>query len=329
MTEASQRKTLSTFCWLTAAGILVLIFLGAMVTTKDAGLAVPDWPLSFGSLNPEGWWLIESVRLEHGHRLVGALVGLLILISTFWTFKLFPDRLPRILAVAALLGVIAQGVMGGLRVTEVSLTLAIIHGVFGQVVLCSVVFLALVASPPEPLPYREARQESRFDLLKVGSIILCTVIFGQLIVAAIMRHLKHGLAIPDFPLSNGQWIPAFETFGVGINFTHRLLALVILILVAWMVFVVVKRAKDVPRVLHAAAVVAFLVLVQITLGALTVWSIRAPVPTTFHVMNGALLLGAGVVLLYRAHSGGFVSAHDEVPEHDADPAQSLPQTAAT
>jgi cytochrome c oxidase assembly protein subunit 15 len=315
MTTITQRKTLAWFSWLTAAGIVILIFLGAMVTTKDAGLAVPDWPLSFGSLNPDGWWMVESVRLEHGHRLVGALVGILIIICTVWTFKLFPNsrgttgstrfqRLPRLLAVAALVGVIVQGIMGGLRVTEVSLTLAIIHGIFGQFVLCNVVLLAMVVSPPESRRYQALRQERDLKGPRHLSLVLLVLVPLQLGVAAVMRHLKYGMAIPDFPLSNGAIIPALDSFGVAINFIHRALALVIFIAAALALFYAVKKAAGLRPVTRPTFLLFFLVCVQIALGAFTVWSIRAPVPTTFHVVNGALVLVASVMLAYRTRTSG-------------------------
>jgi cytochrome c oxidase assembly protein subunit 15 len=225
------------------------------------------------------------------------------------------QRLPQLLAVTALVGVIVQGVMGGLRVTEVSITLAIIHGIFGQFVLCSVVLLAMVVSPPEERRYQELRQQRDLKGLRHLSLVLVVLITLQLIVAAVMRHLKYGLAIPDFPLSHGAIIPSIESFGVAINFLHRILALVIFIAAALAVFYAVKKAAGLRPVTRPTYLLFFLVCVQIALGAFTVWSIRAPVPTTFHVVNGALVLVAAVMLAFRTRTTGhqqFSTASDSL-----------------
>ena len=71
---------------LTVAVGVVLIWWGAAVTTEDVGLAVPDWPLAFGKLNPEGWMTVPALLLEHGHRWLGATIGLLVLVLYFWVF---------------------------------------------------------------------------------------------------------------------------------------------------------------------------------------------------------------------------------------------------
>lgn len=72
------------FSLFTLAVGVVLIWWGAAVTTEDVGLAVPDWPLSFGKLNPKGWWWVPALRLEHGHRSIATLVGLLVLSQYLW-----------------------------------------------------------------------------------------------------------------------------------------------------------------------------------------------------------------------------------------------------
>src|SRR5438132_1757080 len=89
--------TLSRFARFTVAATFCLIFIGGLVTSYGAGLAVPDWPLSFGQVNPAGWWRIENVRLEHGHRLFAEFVGLLTTILAIRIWKNEPRRAVRIL----------------------------------------------------------------------------------------------------------------------------------------------------------------------------------------------------------------------------------------
>lgn len=292
-----ERGTLAWFYRLTALGVLVLIFLGGMVTTRAAGLAVPDWPLSYGSLNPPGWWNIEPVRLEHSHRLVGMLIGNLVLIAMVWSFiRLRGTSLPW-WSVAGFCAVLAQGIMGGLRVTEVSTELAIAHGIFGQMVFSLLVCLGFTFGPrwrPDSLEPKELHAPKLLPGLLVG------VVFVQLIVAATMRHHNAGLAISDFPLNNGRIIPEFTSWLVAINFTHRLLAFTILCLaIVNAVFIWDGSVAD-KFLKRAMGAVLLVITIQICLGVATVWSIRAPVPTTLHVTNGAIVLATSVVFCLRA-----------------------------
>src|SRR5690606_7412341 len=141
---------------LTLSGLtFLLIIAGGNVTSKNAGLAVPDWPLSFGSVNPPGWTsnmdgTLPGVRDEHGHRLVGATVGMMVIGLVVW-LKLTGSRTwVRRLGYVALAAVIVQGIMGGLRVTERSIALAIVHGCFGQLFFCLTLAIALSVSPRFP-----------------------------------------------------------------------------------------------------------------------------------------------------------------------------------
>ena len=83
------------------AATFVLIFIGGLVTSHNAGMAVPDWPLSFGTLNPEGWWGDLPVRLEHGHRLFAAGLGLLTTILCAWVWR---NGWPLLIALVAAAG---------------------------------------------------------------------------------------------------------------------------------------------------------------------------------------------------------------------------------
>ncbi len=82
-------RTFHLFSLFTLAVGVVLIWWGAAVTTEDVGLAVPDWPLCFGKLNPKGWWWVPALRLEHGHRWLATLVGLQVLAMYLWQFFKF------------------------------------------------------------------------------------------------------------------------------------------------------------------------------------------------------------------------------------------------
>ncbi len=93
------------------AATFVLIFIGGLVTSHNAGMAVPDWPLSFGSLNPEGWWGDLPVRLEHGHRLFAAGLGLLTTILCAWVWR---NGWPLLIALVAAAGFTPAAKLAGL-----------------------------------------------------------------------------------------------------------------------------------------------------------------------------------------------------------------------
>ncbi|RMD65650.1 MAG: hypothetical protein D6824_02270, partial [Planctomycetota bacterium] len=128
------RDALALLARVACAAVVGLLVLGGAVTSTEQGLAVPDWPTSFGAnmfLLPLSR-MTGGVYLEHAHRLYGALVGLITLTLTVWTFLVDRRTSARILAALALALVVGQGVMGGLRVTHASTLLAAAHGLTAQ-----------------------------------------------------------------------------------------------------------------------------------------------------------------------------------------------------
>ncbi|HYP54267.1 MAG TPA: COX15/CtaA family protein, partial [Pyrinomonadaceae bacterium] len=103
------------FSLLVVGATFVLIVAGALVTSNDAGLAVPDWPLSFGRLHPP-MGLIGNVFYEHGHRMIATTVGVLVILLNVYLWRSEPRRWVRRLGLLALAAVITQGLLGGLTV---------------------------------------------------------------------------------------------------------------------------------------------------------------------------------------------------------------------
>src|SRR6201996_6275265 len=103
------------FRWsvLLACCTLLLVVAGGLVTSRDAGLSVPDWPLSYGKLMPK---MEGGILYEHGHRMIATMVGMFTIVSLVWIFRVERRKWMRMLAIAALLAVIAQGILGGLTV---------------------------------------------------------------------------------------------------------------------------------------------------------------------------------------------------------------------
>lgn len=294
-----SHSLLSPFAWLCVAATLALIFLGGMVTSKQAGLAVPDWPLSYGSINPPGWWHIENVRLEHGHRLIGAAIGLLTIALAVWTWRAESRPWLRWLSVAALGGVCVQGLMGGLRVTERSTALAVVHGCIAQAFLAILVVIA-VATAPRWRAAVSAVTPAALASIRNAASLLCGVVYSQLILGAIMRHYRAGLAIPDFPLAFGRLIPPLHEFPVMIHFSHRIWAMAVIAAVTLLLITLWRRAAGDLRLLLPGWLILVLTVVQVCLGASVIWLAKAPIPTTFHVVNGALILATSVALATRA-----------------------------
>jgi cytochrome c oxidase assembly protein subunit 15 len=124
-----------------------------------------------------------------------------------------------------------------------------------------------------------------------------------------MRHTDSGLAIPDFPLAFGRIIPAFTSDKVAIHFAHRMGALIVAAMIVWTFSRIVRSYSDFKLLLRPAATLLVLLGIQLTLGALTVWTAKAVAPTTAHVATGALVLGTSLLLTLRA----FAMAGERIP----------------
>ncbi|PXA03156.1 cytochrome oxidase assembly protein [Coraliomargarita sinensis] len=267
---------------------LFLLYAGGFTTTIGAGMIFPDWPLSNGSLNPEGWTQNTAMAAEHSHRLLGMIVGNLTLALTFWIWWVDGRRWMRRMGIAALILVVLQGILGGVRVLENEVNYAIVHGCLGQIFFC--VLTAIAIGHTRVWHKLREKSDSPVKLSRTTGVVLIALLFVQLIVAAIMRHKGAGLAIPTFPLTpEGGLLPANWNFGVAIHFAHRALAVVILFAYSfWIVKLMRSTRQNFIRGLGLFACI--LLFVQITLGAAVIWMGRAPIITTMHVLNSAFLL---------------------------------------
>ena len=281
------------FAVLTSAATLVLIFVGGLVTSTGSGLAVPDWPLSYGQVFPP---MVGGVFYEHGHRMVAAAVGFMMTVLAVWIFLREKRRYVGWVAAAALAAVIAQGMLGGLTVLLLlPPAVSVLHACLAQAFFCLTVALAVMTGPGWPA---EAGRPTPRGLHGWAAAATAAIYF-QLILGAVMRHTGAGLAIPDFPLALGHVVPPLGDAKVAIHFAHRVWALVVVLLIAH----VVARALKSPAgssLRLPAVFMAALALLQVGLGAFTVLSAKAVVPTTAHVATGAALLGASLVLTLRA-----------------------------
>jgi cytochrome c oxidase assembly protein subunit 15 len=205
------------------------------------------------------------------------------------------------LGFGAFLLVCAQGTLGGLRVTEVSTVLAMIHACTAQAFLCLTVVMAAALSPRWDEEVYSTRASRRgVPLVKTLAWTLVGAIYCQLIVGAVMRHLHAGLAIPTFPLAFGQWIPPMINERVAINFAHRVGAVVVTAIAISLTVVIFTAARPHARLVQGAVWLIGVLAVQVALGACVILSRRDPVITSLHVVNGAVVLTKALSIAMRA-----------------------------
>lgn len=285
------------FAVATAVAVVLLIFVGALVTSTGSGLAVPDWPLSFGRVFPP---MVGGVLFEHGHRMVAALVGMLTVTLMFVLNRWEPRTSVRWVGRAAVFAVILQGLLGGVTVLlRLPTVVSMSHACLAQAFLCLVVLLA-VSTAPGWYQYSTRWVDDARPALTTLAGMTTGMIYLQLILGALMRHTGAGLAIPDFPLAFGRVMPPFESQAVVIHFLHRLGALVVTLCLSWTVVRVVRQYRADAFLLRPALLMVVVLLVQLTLGALTIWTRRAVLPMTAHVAVGATLLALSWLLTLRA-----------------------------
>lgn len=309
---------------LAALSTFILIVVGGLVTSKGVGMSVPDWPTTYGYnmfLFPYSKW-VGGVFWEHSHRLIASGVGLLTLILAgvaFWKEK---RSWIRCLTVAAVFAVIIQGVLGGLRVTLYKDQIGIFHALLAQ----SFFGLLLVISAVTGKGFLSGtwfgdRVAASLCGLALAALLLT---YFQLGVAATIRHQHAPLAIRDFPTAYGGLFPdtsasAMQVINakrasdhlapvsmgqIHLQMTHRIGALLLLLTV---ILFVVRAVKVTPlghwlrswSLLWAGAV-----LLQILLGAMTIWFNKPADVATAHMALGALLTGFVIVLTFRLFCAG-------------------------
>lgn len=301
----------------TTTATLLLIFIGSLVTSTGSGLAVPDWPLSYGMLFPP---MVGGILYEHGHRMAAAAVGLLVVVQAVVVSWREPRRWVRVLAWLAVVAILIQGGLGGLTVllllpTPISMT----HAVLAQTL-----FLLLVS-----IAYTESREWAarqtvaaecgpRNRAVPAAATALVAAVYLQLLLGALMRHTGSGLAIPDFPLMGGRVVPWFDDrmlsrvnadrfelllepvsrAQVVVHFLHRLGAAGVgLAVVA--ANRAIYRSGAFPAARRLLKWINGATVLQALLGVLTVLTARSPAVASFHVLLGATLLAVTLLFLLR------------------------------
>jgi cytochrome c oxidase assembly protein subunit 15 len=281
MTELVWRYRFTQLLVLTT---LALLFVGGLVTSTDSGLAVPDWPLSYGSLFPP---MVGGIRYEHTHRVVAALVGLLTLILTIWTGKQEARPWVRWLAIASLGAVVLQGILGGLTVLFLlPVPVSVAHACIGPLFFCLVVSLASLTSPENEVIPASVSEEvlSRF---RFHAGLTTGFVFLQILLGALVRHT------------------AFSAF----VWTHVASAFLVFFLTGELVRRGVSFFYEEKTILRPTLALGFLVILEFFLGIGAflftqvegIHSTLGPILfPTLHQTLGALLLATGLLVTLRA-----------------------------
>jgi cytochrome c oxidase assembly protein subunit 15 len=301
--------------WFAAAGaawVFVLVMLGAFTTSIGAGMVYQDWPLSNGSLNPTGWLSHLAKFAEHSHRLSAGIMSAVTLWLAAVLWRCEERRWLRQLAWYAVTLLALQAVVGGLRVllnpvdiTAVGSNLgqifAMLHACLAQTFVCVLLAIAAALSRPWIEGVSKGSFASSHRLRRLG-VICCGLLAVQLAIAAVMRHSFAGLAIPTFPLTpEGGLVPRHWDFGIGINFAHRAMAMVLAVAMVGYVVAIWRSQTSGPGLKCLGLFVVLLLGIQIDLGAAIIWSARNPYTMTAHVVVGAMISATTFLLTWFIH----------------------------
>ena len=286
---------------------LLLIVAGALVTSNDAGLSVPDWPTTFGSIYKMPR-MVGGVKFEHGHRMVAELVGLLTIALAIWTWRSEQRRWLRLLGVAAVATVIGQGILGGLTVLfYLPAPISSAHAALAQTFFCIAVCIAIFTGRQwvEEVPRVEvdARRPNLFTL----TLLSIFVLYVQLILGAMFRH------------KGMSWWP------------HVVHAGVVAVVLTWTAVRTLSVYSKIEALRKPAIVLLSLLMTQLCLGftaflTRVAWgrdSLQPELPmvisTVSHVAVGALLLATSVVLAIQVWRHVPVAFAEHVPGAERTP----------
>ena len=290
-----------------ACATFLLIIAGALVTSNDAGLSVPDWPTSFGSFYkiPR---MVGGVRFEHTHRMVAEFIGLLTIVIAIWTWRADRRRWMKYLGIGALGTLIAQGVLGGLTVLFfLPPSISTAHAAVAQTFFCIAVCIALFTGRQWVEEVPRVELDMRRPSLQTLTLLSIFILYVQLILGAMFRH--HGLG----------WWP------------HVANAIVVAFVLSWTAIRALSQYTKIDDVRRPAITLLSLLIAQLCLGFLAfltrvAWGNDAVQPelpmvisTVAHVAMGALILATAVVLAIQVWRHVPVAFEERVASGGEDP----------
>ena len=291
----------------TACATFVVITAGALVTSNDAGLSVPDWPTSFGYLVKVPHF-VGGIRYEWSHRMVaGTLVSLTLAIA-IWTLLVERRRWMRWLALGAFCTVIAQAILGGLTVLLFQPpAVSTAHATVAQTFFCIAVSIALFTGRKWVEEQPRVEFDSRRPTLFTLTLLSIFVLYVQLILGGMFRH--HGMS----------WWP------------HVANAVIVAFVLAWTAIRAISAYPNIEAVKRPAILMLSLLITQLCLGftafvTRVAWgrdAVQPEIPmvasTVAHVAVGALLLATTVVLSIQVWRQVPVAFEERVGQAQRDP----------
>ena len=303
---AAYNRAHHIFAVFTACAAFVVITAGALVTSNDAGLSVPDWPTSFGYLVKVPHF-VGGIRYEWSHRMVAGTLVTLTLAIAIWTLLVEKRRWLRWLAVGAFCTVIAQAILGGLTVLFFQPpAVSTAHATVAQTFFCIAVAIAVFTGrkwiEAQPQVEFDSRRPSLYTLTWLSIFVL----YVQLILGGMFRH--HGMS----------WWP------------HVLNAGIVAFVLAWTAIRALSVYSKIEAVRRPAIIMLSLLITQLCLGftaflTRVAWGQDAAQPelpmvvaTVAHVAVGALLLATTVVLAIQVGRHVPVAFEERVPQAQRD-----------
>ena len=271
-----HRFAIFVVCW-----TILLLIAGALVTSNEAALSVPDWPLSYGTLTPP---MVGGIRYEHSHRVIAGVLGLLSIVLAVWVWAKDERRWLRWFSVIAVAGIAAQAVLGGEVVRQLlHYWLPVIHACFAQIVFAALLSLAVFTSRwwISDQPRVEDTGSPSVHSLAIAN---SAIIYLQVILGAGFRHKE----IPVWP--------------------HMVGALIVLGMVIWLATVLRRRFEKSTAISKTRILLHAILGTQLLLGLGAYWSrlttADAPQPmplmvalTVLHTVVGAILFGVSVLIV--------------------------------
>jgi cytochrome c oxidase assembly protein subunit 15 len=277
-----------------------VIFAGALVTSNDAGLAVPDWPTSFHTFRMPR--MVGAVLYEHGHRMIAGFTILLTLGIVIYTLAVDRRGWIKKLAVCAFATIIVQAILGGVTVLNfLPPAVSTAHAIVGQTFFCLAVAIALLTGRKYSGEVERTAVDRRKPSLIGLTLLSVLVLYVQLALGGMFRH------------KGMSWEP------------HVFNAIVVAIILTWTSVRVLSYYSQVEALRRPAVVMLGLLMVQLCLGFVSfltkvVWDKDAvqPMPmmvwsTVAHVAVGALLLATAAILAIQAWRHVPVLSDERVP----------------
>ena len=236
--ESTKARTVRISARVVATAVFLLLIAGALVTSTESGLAVPDWPLAYGKLMPP---MVGGILYEHGHRMIAALVSFFVGLQAGVLLWGEPRRKREAASASS-----RSGRSSRRRSSEGLTVLLLLPPAVSSAHagLAQIVFALDGDDRPDDVPELDRRARSPgacrlrtrpLSRRAFGWTVAATAaIYVQILLGAVMRHTGAGLAIPDFPLAFGGLVPSASEFarpGVPIHFAHRVGAAVVTVLV--------------------------------------------------------------------------------------------------